>query len=255
VRVRLVLAVLSFSAGAHAASGEGIALFPSTGNRAGAEVESAAFRFDGLHRGSYESLVLRGEYATERLTLRARVPYDTLSLRDAPTTYEGFGDTELRLRVHLRSEEPLRFSVGLVTTLPTGARHAGLGNGSAQISPFVNAGLRFDRLIVYAAVADALSLVRYPSRYPNYVDPSADHEVHVTAGSIYEFADTVGVGVVLTDTIILTTAKRGYEVVDASFQLGTQPYRRLRLVVTPSLPIAGEPRFSWKLNAAATVAF
>jgi hypothetical protein len=236
---------------------EGISLFPPTGPwRAGAELEAAGFRLEG-RRGSYESAIGRIEWApTGGLALRARIPSYTVSLQDQLATREGLGDTELRLRIQLKKDEPIRVSGGWVTQLPSGSQDRGLGAGALQVTPFVSAGYKVDRTIIYLTIADALSLAGpHQPRLPNYVDPGTDHELRTTIGAIYNFTDLVSASAIATTTTILTHRDRGRSLVTGAFQLGTQPDRRLRIVLAQQLPLVGEERFSWKLNAAATFAF
>lgn len=252
----MTLACTALASRARADGLEGVSLFPATGTfRAGAELESAAFRVEGK-RGSFMSLIGRLEYTPMKdLGLRVRVPYDSLSLQDEPATREGLADTELRLRAHLKTSEPLRISAGWVTQLPTGSRSDGLGAGAVQVMPFVNAGLRKDRLILYVIIADAYSLGSRRLPAVNYVDPGANHELRTTLGSIYMVAEAVSTGIVFTQTTVLTNKDLFDSLLVGSFQVGAQPDKRLRLVIAQSLPLLGEQRFSWKLNAAATYSF
>lgn len=244
---------------------EGVSLFPATGTfRGGGELESAAFRVKG-QRGSFLGLIGRLEYTpTKDLGLRVRIPYETLALDGVPETREGLADTELRFRAHVKTSEPLRISAGWVTQLPTGSRSAGLGAGAVQITPFVNAGFKRDRLIIYMTIADAISLGVNREQKPNYIDPGANHELRTTIGSIYSVAELVSAGIVFTETIVLpdsTPARidpepyRFQSLLTGSVQVGAQPDRRIRLVIAQSMPLYGEQRFSWKLNAAASYSF
>ncbi len=240
---------------------EGISLFPLGDKpRAGAELETGAFNLEG-RRGSYASFVPRFEWnATELLGVRVRVPIYSVALDGAPETREGPGDTELRARFHVLGGEPLRISAGWVTQLPTGAASRGLGEGALQAVPFVNFGYRISRVVVYLIVADALSFAGKSQRQKqrhrsNWVDPGTDHELRTTIGAIFSFTDRVSGSVILTETTILTSVDRGRSFVTTAFQLGTQPDPRLRLTLAQQLPVVGEERFSWRLNAAASYAF
>jgi hypothetical protein len=169
------------------------------------------------------------------------------------------------LRIQLKKDEPIRISGGWVTQLPTGSQDRGLGAGALQVTPFLSAGYKVDRTIIYLTVADALSLAGpHQPRLPNYVDPGTDHELRTTVGAIYNFTDLVSASAIATMTTILPSpwgpneaAQRdhGRSLVTGAVQLGTQPDRRLRIVLAQQLPLLGEERFSWKLNAAATFAF
>jgi hypothetical protein len=224
--------------------------------RGGAELEASAFRAEG-RRGSYASAIARLEWAaTEDLGLRLRMPFDTLALDGEGGTREGPGDAELRLRMQLKRHDPLKISGGWVAQLPTGARRHGLGEGAMQITPFVSAGLRKGRTVVYLTLSDQLSFAgRHRARLPNYVDPGEDHELRTTLGTIYAFTDVVSASAVLVGTTILTDKDRGRSLLTGGLQVGTQPDRRLRLVVATHAPVLGEQRFSWKLSAMATYAF
>ncbi len=242
---------------AHADGLEGISLFPASGTwRGGLEMETSGFRVNG-RRGSYASTIGRFEWAaTNELGLRGRVPIYSLALDGEDGTREGLGDAELRLRLQLMKREPLRVTGGWVAQLPTGRRHAGLGSGALQLFPFVSAGYKIDRTVLYITVADAVSLAGpHQQRYANYVDPGSDHELRTTFGSIFSFTDAVSASLIMTGTTVLTAANRGRSLVTGALQLGTQPDRRLRLVLAQQFPMFGEERFSWKLNAAATYAF
>ena len=255
--VAIVAAAASEARPAGADAIEGISLFPLGDKpRAGAELETAGFRLEG-RRGSYASVIPRIEWnATELLGVRVRVPIYTLALEGEPETQEGVGDTELRARFHLLGGEPLRISAGWVTQLPTGTAGRGLGEGAVQGVPFVNLGYRIARVVVYLTSADAISFAGpHQRRWSNFVDPGSDHELRTTIGSLFAFTEKVSGGVVLTETTILTAADRGRSFVTGALQLGAQPDPRLRLTLAQQLPIVGEERFSWKLNAAASYAF
>jgi hypothetical protein len=218
-------------------------------------METAAFRLEG-RRGSYASVVGRLEWApTDDLSLRARIPIDSLTLEGDEEVRSGLGDAELRVRVQLQRSEPLKISGGWVTQLPTGSSHAGLGAGAVQAIPFLNAGYKVDRTILYVTVAGALSLKE--TRTVDYVDPSSDHEIRTTLGSIFVFTEAVAGSVIVTETTTLDKVEPGHtrSLLTGALQLGTQPDRRLRLVVAQQLPLLGEERFSWKLNVTATYAF
>lgn len=250
-------AALCASSSARADSREGFSLFPlGKKPRAGAEFETAAFKLEE-RRGSYASVIPRFEWnATELLAVRVRVPMYTLALDGVVETREGLGDTELRARFHVLRGEPLRISAGWVTQLPTGSAHAGLGAGALQWVPFVSAGYRVARVVFYLTVADAVSLAGpHQTRLTTWVDPGTDHELRTTLGSIFQFTDTVAGSIVLTETTILTSVDRGHTFVSSAIQLGTQPDPRLRLTLGQQVPLIGEERFSWKLNAAASYAF
>jgi hypothetical protein len=146
-------------------------------------------------------------------------------------------------------------SAGWVTELPTGARHRGIGNGSVQVSPFVTAGYRIGHLVLYGTVADSFSIAgRNQTRFPNYVDPGTDHELRLTAGTIYAFDETISGSVALTDTIVLTPSGNGQQLFVANTLIGAQR-GPLRIVMAPSVPIAGEQRFSWRITTAALLSF
>lgn len=258
----LALAFLAFLAflrprTASADGMEGISLFPLGDKpRAGAELETGAFRLEG-RRGSYASFIPRFEWnATELLGVRVRVPIYSLALDGIADTREGVGDTELRARFHILGGEPLRISAGWVTQLPTGSANKGLGEGALQGVPFINFGFRVSRVVVYLTVADALSFAgEHQRRRSNWVDPGSDHELRTTIGSIFSFTDKVSGSIVFTETTILESNGRGRSFVTTAAQLGTQPDPRLRLTLAQQLPVVGEERFSWKLNAAASYAF
>jgi hypothetical protein len=236
---------------------EGISLFPPTGTmRAGVETETTGFLIDG-QRGSFISGVPRIEYTPLHLmNLRVRVPFHSLALDGETTTRNGIGDMELRLRLNLKRAEPLRISAGWVIQMPTGSKHEGLGEGAVQITPFVNAGLRIDKVIVYLTVADTMSLAfTHEPRLTNYVDPGTDHEVRSTLGTIIPVSDVVSAGAIFTETTILTQVQRWDSLLTGGLQLGVQPDPRIRVVASEQLPLLGEHRFSWKLNAAVTYAF
>jgi hypothetical protein len=242
---------------ARADGGEGTSLFPATGAwRGGGEMETSAFRVDG-RRGSYASAIGRFEWAPiNELGLRARVPVYSLALEGEGGTRDGLGDVELRLRLQLLRRDPLRITGGWVNQLPTGARHAGLGEGALQMTPFVSVGYKVDRTVFYLTLADTVSVAGpHQQRFSNYVDPGTDHELRTTLGAIYSITDLVSASLVVTNTTILTSVDRGRSLMTGAMQLGTQPDRRLRLILAQQLPLAGEERFSWKLNAAATFAF
>jgi hypothetical protein len=249
-------AVISATHPARADRLEGVSLFPAAGAyRLGTELEGAAFRNAG-RRGSYGSVVARAEwFPVDGIGVRLRVPFTTLALEGEPATREGFGDSELRFRATFYNTDPFRVSAGWVTELPTGARHRGIGNGSVQVSPFVTAGYRIRHLVVYGTVADSISVAgRDQTRFPNYVDPGTDHELRVTAGTIYAFDETISGALAITDTIILTEADRGHQLYVANALIGAQR-GPLRLVISPSVPIAGDQRFSWRITTAALLSF
>lgn len=255
----LILALSAPTTIAHADALDGASLFPPTsGLRGGAEMETASFNVAG-RRGSFASAVARIEYTPiERLNVRARVPIDTLSLDNEPQEQRsGLADTELRFRLQLLRGDPIRITGGWVFQLPTGSNRDGLGEGAVQVLPFVSGGYRiFESMIVYLTVSDSISFAN-PNlqRHPNYVDPGEDHELRVTEGLIYILTKDINASATLTETVILTAEDRGRALVTGSLQLGTQPDRKLRLVIAPQFPVAGEQRFSWKLNAAATYSF
>jgi hypothetical protein len=251
------IALAPSRARAEGLAGASPSLFPASGNvRGGAELETAAFNLEG-QRGSYASAIARLEWAaTDDLGLRIRMPFATLTLEGQEGTREGAGDAELRLRYQLLGQDPLKLSVGWVVQLPTGARRYGLGEGATQVTPFVSAGYKVGRTILYLTLGDNLSLAGvHRERLPNYLDPSEDHEVRATAGAIFTFSKAVYASAVLTETTILTSAQWGQSLLAGAVQLGVEPDRRLRLVLVPQLPLLGEQRFSWKLSAAATYAF
>jgi hypothetical protein len=243
---------------ARADGAEGTQLFPTGDHpRAGTELETASF-FLGGQRGSYASIIPRGEWRpVESLSLRLRMPIYSMSLANEPSSRDGFGDAEVRTRVQLVSGEPVRVSAGWVMQLPTGAKHAGLGEGAFQFVPFVNVGVRpLDWLIAYVILADSLSLAgTHQPRFANYVDPGADHELRTTGGALVPITDKVSAQGYLQATTILTKADRGRSLMTSGFQLGTQPDPKLRLVLACDLPVLGEERFTWKLNASAMYAF
>ena len=254
----MVGALLGASRGTAGADGpEGVSLFPRTSQaRAGAEVETASFRLDG-RRGAYASAIGRVEWVPLPLVeLRARVPVHTLALEGEETTRDGLGDSELRLRFHVVAREPLQISAGWLTQLPTGSNRQGLGGGALQVTPFVNAGFRASQTVFYLTLADAVTVAApHHTRYADYVDPSSDHELRATLGAIFSFSDRVAASLILTSATELAESRRGRSVLAAAAQLGTQPDRRLRLVLTPQVPVKGEHRFEWKLNATASYAF
>jgi hypothetical protein len=235
---------------------EGISLFPPTGTfRVGAETETTGFFLDGK-RGSYVSGIPRLEFTpTQFMNLRVRVPYYSLALDTEPSLRSGLGDTEMRLRINLKRGEPLRFTAGWVVQMPTGSKHEGLGEGAVQLTPFVNAGLRVDPVIVYLTIADNLSLAFvHEPRLTNYVDPGEDNEIRTTLGSIIPVTPSVSAGAVFTQTTILTHVKFGDALLTGGLQVGVQPDARIRIVLSELVPLAGEHRFAWKLNAAVTYA-
>jgi hypothetical protein len=135
--------------------------------------------------------------------------------------------------------------------MPTASKHDGLGEGAVQVTPYVSAGLRLDKVVVYLALADHLSLAGpHVERLPNYVDPSEDNEFRTTLGTIVPLAQNVSGSAYLTETTLLTAEDRGRSLLTGGVQLALQPDPRVRLLVSDQLPIAGEHRFEWKLGTA-----
>lgn len=219
-------------------------------------MEATSFRLEG-RRGTFTSLVPRLEWVpTPRLNLRLRVPLDSLTLDGERDSRNGPADTELRLRLHAYTVEPFRVSLGLVSQLPTGSTVDGLGAGALQVTPFLNAGFRHKSFVAYLIVGDSISLAgSEKTRRANWVDPNTDHELRTTLGVIYDFTGTVSAGALVTETIVLVDEDRGRTLMTGAVTLGTQPDRRLRLVIAEAFPVYGERRFAWKLSAAATYAF
>jgi hypothetical protein len=222
--------------------------------RAGVETEATGFLLQG-QRGSFLSGIPRIEYTPVRkLNLRLRVPFHSLALDGEPDTRGGIGDAELRLRLNVKSGEPLRINAGWVVQMPTGSKHEGLGEGAVQLTPFASAGFRIDAVVLYLTVADTLKLVGpHEQSFVNYVDPSENHELRTTAGSILPVTEMVSASAFLTETTILSGGSRqGDVLLTGGGSIGMQAESRLRIVLTGQLPIAGEHRFAWKTNASVT---
>jgi hypothetical protein len=222
--------------------------------RPGAETEATGFNLEG-QRGSFVGVTPRLEYApTETVSTRLRAPYYWLSLDGDPDTRHGIGDVELRLRLNVRRAEPVKVALGWDLQMPTGSKHEGLGEGAVQVTPWVTAGLRLGKAVVYLALADNVSLAGpHAERLPNYVDPSEDNELRTTLGTILPLGENVSGSVFLTETTLLTEAERGRSLLAGGLQLALEPDPRLRVLVIDQLPLAGEHRFEWKLGTAVVV--
>jgi hypothetical protein len=253
--VALGLVLLSIPRRARADAHEGVSIFPPTGTlRAGVETEATGFRLEG-QRGSFLSGIPRIEYTPLRkMNLRLRVPFHSLALDGEPDTRGGIGDMELRLRLNLRSREPLRVNAGWVVQMPTGSKHEGLGEGAVQLTPFASAGFRIDAVVLYLTVADTLKLVgpHEDQKFVNYVDPSENHELRTTAGTILPVTEMVSASAYFTETTILSSVNQGQVLLTGGASIGMQAESRLRIVLSQQLPIAGEHRFAWKTNASVT---
>lgn len=258
----LATLVATRTAGAAHVEGGEIQLPGAGHDRVGVELETARFDLGTQGQGSYFSTIARVDWAaTRRLTLRTRVPLHFLDLA-GQAGREGLGDVEVRLRWRLTMRDPLLVAVGYTGQLPTGDDARGLGGGALQLAPYATAGYRIDATVIFVTLNDTLTLrsastLRLPSskRSVNYVDPNSDHELRYNAGLIYFFSDVVAASAMLNGVTILTDEERGHTLFTGGAQLGIAPLPGWRFVIGGQLPILGDKRFDWKLNAALIYSF
>ena len=217
-----------------------------TSSRVGVESVWATFDVNG-QRGQFVGVAARGDYRlSRRVGLRLEVPIYTLHL-DGQETHAGLGDVELRVRVLVLDAHAWRLYAGLADQLPTGQTSLGIGQGATQLTPYVTAGYRHNKLVVYGAVADAF-VIRSPSATaaPDWVDPSTDHELRYGLGALLELSDAFYGNVAVTGITELVPSSPGRSLCTGGASLGFQPNDHWKLVLGAQLPIAGEHRYDAK---------
>jgi hypothetical protein len=248
-------ALASGRARAQEFGGGGGAVREGIGTRLGVESTWASFDLDGV-RGSFAGVAARVDWrAGSRVDLRVLVPVYALTL-DGAATQVGLGDSELRVRVLVYDAHPWRVFAGLADALPTGSTSIGVGQGAPQLTPFLTAGYRAGRIIVYVNAADALTLrpADKPA-LPDYVDPSTDHELHGTFGVIAEMGDHLYAVATGSGTVVLVPEHAGEALATAGLAVGVLPSSRFKLLAGAQLPVAGEHRFDVRATLAAYAYF
>jgi hypothetical protein len=217
-----------------------------TTSRVGLESVFVTFDLQG-QKGDFLGVAARGDYRlSRRVGLRLEVPMYTLHL-DGQGTNTGIGDAELRVRVLVLNIQAWRMYVGLADQMPTGQTSLGIGQGANQLTPYVTAGYRYRSLVVYGAVADAVTI--RPSGAivkPDWVDPSTDHELRYGLGAIVEFSEAFYGNAAVTGITELVPGSVGNSLCQGGASLGFQPNDNWKLVLGLQLPIAGERRFDTK---------
>lgn len=226
-----------------------------TTSRIGLETSWAQFDLYGS-RGQYFGLTLRGDVKLAKgVGLRLLVPTYIIQL-DSQNAANGFGDSELRVRVLLLDDHDWRFYAGLADQLPTGNTAIGLGQGGLQFSPFVTGGWRKGAVVVYGSVADCFSLHPQGKAEPlDYVDPSSDHELRSNFGFIGELAEPLYVNAALTNITVLGPEDAGQTLFIGGAALGYLVNDDFKLVVVGQVPIAGQHRFEEKIGLDAYLYF
>jgi hypothetical protein len=223
--------------------------------RFGLESTWASFDLGGT-RGSYFGFAARADWrASSVVGLRLIVPVYTLGTEGQPWK-TGLGDSELRLRVLVLDADDWRVFVGLTDGLPTGDTSLGVGQGATQLTPFVTAGWKKGPLVLYATVADSITLRVQDKPAPiDYVDPSTDHEMHGTLGAIVGLGDHAYATAAVTETTVLVPSDAGDTILTGGVAVGILPGRTWKLVAGGQLPLAGQHRFDAKASLDAYVFF
>jgi len=238
-------AVLFFDATTEA--GRGIPTPQARLSRVGVEQEISGFDL-AIAKGTRYTIAPRADWgATEALSLRARATYHNLWLSDG-TTRSGIGDCELRLKARVVDiDEHTIVQIGMIETLPTGSAPRGLGNGAMVLSPYVTAGHKIDRTILYAYLSDAVTLRNEKARaYDDFTDPSTNHETRNAAGVITGPSSVFQTNLSLNATTILTGSSFGETFLFGSAFFVFAPSDVFRLQLGGALPIAGDHRFEWR---------
>jgi hypothetical protein len=224
------------------------------GLRVGAESVWASFDVEGA-RGNFAGVSGRFDWrASEAVTLRVLVPVYSLSLDGSPSRV-GVGDSELRLRVRVYDTHPWRVLAGIADGLPTGSTSLGLGQGASQLTPYVTAGYRVGSLVVYANLADAVTVRSSDKAAPvDYVDRSTDHEARGTLGAIFEVGEHLYGAAFTTGTAVLVPGSTS-ALATAGAAVGVLPASMLKLLLGGEVPVAGEHRFDVKVFFDAYVFF
>jgi len=199
-------------------------------------------------RGTRYTLALRGDWAPiPILSLRVRAPAHRVWLSDGDVR-SGFGDAELRLKVRVLDVGGyILVQAGVIETLPTGSRAERLGNGAMVVTPFVTAGRKFGKTVLYAYVSDAIALRRQNAkRYEDLTDPSADHEARSAIGLLTTVSSVVSANISLSAITILTPSQLGETFVHGGPLVALATSDATRVVIGAQLPIVGERRFDWR---------
>ena len=210
-------------------------------------VESLWASFDlGGTKGDFLGVAARGDLRLSRIVgFRIEAPVYTLHL-DGQSTVTGVGDIELRTRMLLYDAHDWRLSAGFSDQLPTGKANLGVGQGANQLTPFATGGYRSGRLVVYGLVADAIVIRARDAATPNvidYVDPSSDHELRYTLGTVIDVSKSFYANLAVTGITVLVPSEVGRTLATGGGSVGIVPSARWKLVVGLQLPLAGERRF------------
>jgi hypothetical protein len=228
-----------------------------TTSRLGLETSWAQFDLYGV-RGQYIGLTARLDVKLHRhVGMRLLVPTYIIQQDNQPAG-NGFGDSELRVRVLLLDAHDWRFYGGLADQLPTGNTALGLGQGGTQLSPFITGGWRKGPVVVFGSVADCIGL--HPedkglAHTSDYVDPSNDHELRATFGAIAEIGEPVYVSAVVTDVTDLDPGSAGTSLLIGGAALGYLVSDDFKVVMVGQMPLAGEHRFEDKIGLNAYLYF
>jgi hypothetical protein len=218
----------------------------TTPSRLGVETDIATFDLGG-QRGSYVNVAALYDWGpTDTFVLRARLPVDTLYLA-GQAARTGIGDVGLRAKYRLYKDgERLLVFAGVDEQFPTGASHLGIGGGAIQVTPYVTAGFKTYKLIVYLGVGDVISLHPRSAQPADYIDPGSDHEVREDLGLTWNADKQVRLGAAVSGVTVLVPSAFGQSLLTGGGSFVYAPTPSFKLSLIAQLPIAGEHRFEEK---------
>jgi hypothetical protein len=246
----------------HVVSEYGIA---SVEPRTTAELDVQLARFElEQRRGTWTVIASRLEYSLlPEFSVFTRVPLAHVRF-SAGGTASGLGDVELGAKVRLYSTEHGGFiaSAGVSSELPTGNAENGIGNGHVELSPFVVVSAEPTKSVVlHGVLADRLALSaeqdHHDSETPAHghgsvIQPHEQHEAFARlAGSLILGRAFVSAG---ADAVYVISHRESVWAMvrtEAGYLLAND----LRLALGMDVPVAGEPRFSWRGRVGVLYAF
>jgi hypothetical protein len=200
----------------------------------------------------------RLEYAIVlRLSFSARIPFAVVHYSDGNTA-AGLANLDLGTKVRLYATEHGGFiaSIGLSSDVPTGNSENGIGNGHFELSPFLALSTQpASFLVFYGILADRISLGGGDHHHASgsdghthgsVIEPHEDHELFGRLGaSIVRGAAFLSAG---ADAIYVISGN-GTGPVVLRAEAGYLLMKKLRVALGIDVPVAGDPRFTWRARA------
>ncbi len=228
------------------------------------DTQLARFHLDE-QQGTWFVVAPRVEYSVvPSLSFSARIPFAVVHYTDG-NTVAGLGDFDVGMKVRLYATEHGEFiaSIGLSSEFPTGNSDNGIGNGHFELSPFLALSSQPARfLIFYGIFADRLSLGGehhhdsgtdgHAHAHGSVIEPHEKHELFGRLGaSVVHGPAFLSAG---ADVIyVISGGEPGPVVVRA--EAGRLFVEKLRVALGIDVPVAGEPRFTWRARLGAAWLF